>query len=314
MNSSQSQVTTGKTVWTPPVALLSHSGRSLDPRNIFFASPPAEIGTVVSAYSSFRKNQSITSKLSNTTVETWQGSLMLGAIAGIVPALLINFIPGAKLIALIVGLVVGLSVVGLLVWLSLAPTCSYVGTQGFAKYRLVKNETNPEIFKFADASELRTEMTRKYKNGIYQYTTYDYKWSNAEGKETYRLSGLYYNKEGIPPDKNEYTLALSAEKAWYDFIFERAKHDIETIGKVVFNAVNGDTLTIGDGYVEIVRRGEQIHLTREDMPKSSVTDGVVTISSKDTSYSFFGSKGAYKFNYHDIGNAKLFLMLFDTLM
>jgi hypothetical protein len=314
MTSSQSQVITGGTVWTPPVALLSHGGQPLDPKRLFFAPPPAEIGALISAYSSFEQNQSITSKLSNTTSETWMGALMFAVIAGFVPGLLINFIPGAGLIALIVGLGAGLSVLWVMVWASLAPTCSYVGTQGIAKFTLSKDKVVPEMFEFAKAAELRTETTRKYKNNIYQYTTYDYTWSGAEGKETYKLSGLYYNEQGVPPDKNEYTLALAAEKAWSALALERANRDIEIGGRVTFNAVNGDALTLGDGYVEIARRGEQVRLAREDMPKLSVDNGVVTVSSKNTSYNFFGAKGAYKFNYNDIGNAKLFLLLFDTLI
>ena len=85
-------------------------------------------------------------------------------------------------------------------------------------------------------------------------------------------------------------------------------------GRVTFNAANGDALTLGDGYIEIARRDEQVHLDREDMPRLNVNDGIVTVSSKNTSYKFFGSQGSYQFNYHDIGNAKLFLLLFDTLL
>jgi hypothetical protein len=314
MTTSQSQVTLGETLWTPPATLLSHSGQPLDPRRIFFAPPPAEIGMVLNAYSSYRKNESIISQLSRTTSEIWFAGLMLGAIAAIIPGLLINLIPGAGFIAFILALAIFLGVLGFFLWAGLMPTCSYVGTHGIAKYTLAKGKITPEIFAFATAAELRTENTRKYKNNVYQYTTYGFKWTDAEGKDVFKLSGMYHSKQGLPPDKNEYTLAFAGEKAWSAFALERAKQDMATRGSVSFNAVNGDTITLGNGFIAFSRRGEQVRLTRADMPQLSVNEGVVTISSKDTTYNFFGAKGAYKFNYHDIANAEIFLSLYESLM
>jgi hypothetical protein len=50
------------------------------------------------------------------------------------------------------------------------------------------------------------------------------------------------------------------------------------------------------------------------MTKVRVERGVVTLSTKDTTRNLFGTQNAYSFKYHDIGNAKLFLILFDALV
>jgi hypothetical protein len=307
---SSAQQGGGSATWTPPAHMKLHSGRPLDPEQIFFASPPAEIGEVVSAYSSLKKNQSLFSKISTIPSDVWQGALLFGVVAGFVPGLLISFIPGAKLVALIIGLVCGFGVLGFFVKAAMMPRCSYVGKKGVSQFI---NDAVPDTFLFENASELRTEETLKYKNNIYQGTSYTFTWSVKEGKP-FAISGMYVSEQKIPDDKNDYTLALSAEKAWTALTFERAKKELEEHGSITFRANNADALTLGDGFIEINRRGEKVRLNREDMPMITAEKGVVTVSSKNTTFSFFGSTGAYKFNYHDIANASLFLVLFDSLV
>jgi hypothetical protein len=310
ISSSPKQEAATNTIWTPPASLKLHSGRPLDSKLIFFASPPPEIGEVLSGYSSLKKNQSIFSKLATIPSDVWQGALLFGVVAGFVPGLLIKLIPGANLIALIVGLVCGFGVLGFFVKAAMMPRCSYVGKKGVAQFI---NDAVPDTFLFENATELRTEETLKYKNNVYQGTSYTYTWTPKEGKP-FAILGMYVSEQKIPDDKNDYTLALSAEKAWTAFTFERAKKELEEKGSITFRANNADTLTLTDGVLEIYRGGETARLTREDMPMITLEKGVVTVSSKDTSYNFFGSTGAYKFNYHDIANASLFLVLFDSLV
>jgi hypothetical protein len=309
MTSSAQQAGDSNT-WTPPAHMKLHSGRPLEPQLIFFAPPPPEIGEVISGYSSLKKNQSIFSKIATIPSDVWQGALLFGVVAGFVPGLLIGFIPGAKFVALIVGLICGFGVLGFFVKAGMLPRCSYVGKKGVIQFM---GEAPPDTFLFENASELRTEETLKYKNNIYQGTSYTYTWSVKEGKP-FVISGMYVSEKKIPDDKNDYTLALSAEKAWTVFTFERAKKELEEHGSITFRANNADLLILGDGFIEINRRGEKVRLTREDMPMITAEKGVVTVSSKDTSYNFFGSTGAYKFNYYDIANAQLFLALFDSLV
>jgi hypothetical protein len=307
-SSAQNASTT--TTWTPPATLTLHSGRPLDPEQLFFASPPTDIGEVVSVYSSLHKNQSMVSKIATIPSDVWQGALLFAVVAGFVPGLLIGFIPGAKLVALIVGLICGFGVLGFFIKAGMLPRCSYVSKKGVAQF---VGEAPPDIFLFENATELRIEETLKYKEKVYQGTSYTFTWTVNEGKP-FIISGMYVSEQKIPDDKNDYTLALSAEKAWTAFAFEHAKKELEEKGSITFRAKNADVLTLGDGFLEISRRGETVRLTREDVPMISVDKGVVAVSSKNTIYTFFGSAGAYKFNYHDIANARLFLTLFDTLV
>lgn len=302
------------TTWAPPAHMTLHSGRPIGPEQVFFAEPPAEIGEVISGYSSLAKNQSIFGKIATIPSDVWQGALLFAVVGGFVPGLLINFIPGARIVALVVGFLAAFGVLGFMIYAAIMPRCSFVGKKGLTQISGPKNNRKPETFLFENASELRSEETRKYKEKVYQGTSYVYSWTDASGKVVQAITGMYVSEQGTPSDKNDYTLALSAEKAWTAFIFERTKKELEQNGKIVFRAKNADTLTLGDGFIEISRRGESVRLNREAMPMLSVEQGVVTLSSKHTTFNFFGSTGAYTFNYHDIANAQLLLHLFNTLM
>jgi hypothetical protein len=304
----------GDTTWTPPAGMKLHSGRPFDPKLVFFAPPPSDIGEVISGYSSLVKGQTFLNRIAAIPSDVWQGALLFTVVAGFVPGILINFIPGATPIAVIVGLLAAFGVLGFFIYAATFPRCSYVGEKGVATFTFAKGEVKAETFLFEKASELRSEETRNYKNNIYQGTSYGYTWTDGGGNSVHTISGMYVSEKKIPSDKNDYPLALSAEHAWASFMFERVKEELEQKGSITFRAKNADALTLGDGFIEINRRGEVVRLTREDMPMLSVDQGVVTVSSKDTTFNFFGSTGAYTFNYHDIANASLFLVLFDTLL
>jgi hypothetical protein len=309
-SSSSKQEVTASTPWTPPASLKLHSGRPLDPKLIFFASPPAEIGEVVSGYSSLKKNQSIFSKIATIPSDVWQGALLFAVVAAFVPGFLIGLIPGARLVAVIVALIAGLGVLGFFIKAGMLPRCSYVGKKGVIQFM---GEAPPDTFLFENATELRTEETLKYKDNIYQGTSYTFTWTLKEGKP-FAISGMYVSEKNVPDDKNDYTLALSAEKAWTAFAFERAKEDLEQNGGFTFKVSNGDILTLGDGFIDIARGSEHVRLNREDMPRLIVERGVVMLEGKNVNQNYFGLLGPYEFKYHDIANASLFVALFDSLV
>jgi hypothetical protein len=311
---SSVQQTNGDTAWTPPATMKLHSGRPLEPKLVFFSPPPEEIGEVTSGYSSLKKGQTFLNRITAIPSDVWQGGLLFAVIAGFVPGILINFIPGATPFAVIVGFLAAFGVLGFFIYAATFPRCSYVGSKGVATFTLAKGKADAETFLFEKASELRSEETRKYKNNIYQGTSYTYTWTDGAGKSVHAISGMYVSEKSTPSDKNDYTLALSAERAWTSFLFEGAKKELEQRGSLTFKAKNADALTLGDGFIEINRRGEVVRLNRDDMPMLVVEQGVVTVSSKNTTFNFFGSTGAYTFNYHDIANASLFLVLFDALI
>jgi hypothetical protein len=315
MTSSSKQEATANTPWSPPAAMKLHSGRPLDPKLLFFASPPAEIGEVISGYSSLKKGQPALARLSQIPADIWQGALFLGILAGFIPGLIIGFIPGGDLIGLIVGLLAGFGVLGFMVWVALAPRCTYVGTKGFAELMRMKGKlTDPDIRLFEKARELRTEETRKYKGNAYQGTSYTFSWTDDSGAEVFKVSGLHVSENNTPHDKNDYTLGLAAERAWTAFAFERAKKDLGQNGGMTFRIKNGDLLTLGDGFIEITRGSEHVRLNREDMPMLIIEQGVVMLEGKNLNQNYFGLLGPYEFSYYDLANASLFLALFDSLV
>jgi hypothetical protein len=163
-------------------------------------------------------------------------------------------------------------------------------------------------------TELRTFEIEVFKNDIYDATDYQYNWTGPSAEKSKSLFGKYRSREGTPPEKDDYTFAIAAERAWTAFAYQRARKELAANGAVAFNGANGDSLRLGSGVLDITKDGQTVRCATSDMTKLQVEKGVVTLSTKNSSFGFFGSKGTYKFKYHDIANAQLFLMLFDSLV
>ena len=67
-------------------------------------------------------------------------------------------------------------------WVQFQHACSYVGTEGVARFICAGHRENlerGEVFLFWDATDLRTATTRHYTNGVYQGTEYRFDWIDA---------------------------------------------------------------------------------------------------------------------------------------
>jgi hypothetical protein len=312
---SSLQNTASDNFWTPPSSLVNHKGDALDAKVIFFAPPPPEIGNLLSASSEMGANKATKTKPDGVAlVHKWFAPFM-GLLFGFL-------IVVSQTNSILWGVLIGLAVGGGLFWYNrnsgVRPvTCTYVGTQGVAQYAWLDDESKrltPATLRFEDVAELRTWETRQFINGAYQHTTYGFMWTGGSSPDGYGIGGLYRHQQGTPPPHDRYYFALAAEHAWTVFSFDRALQNLTQGSNVTFDIKNGDTFTLSKDALELRRKGETIQLGRDDEPRLHVQNGVLTLSSKDTTRSFFGTKGAYSFKYFDVANARLLLVLFDHLM
>jgi len=71
--------------------------------------------------------------------------------------------------------------------------CTYVGEGGAGLFELrgSRDRTpSTKVLRFADAADLRASQTRQFINGVYAGTVYDFRWTDAAGRERLRLKGL----------------------------------------------------------------------------------------------------------------------------
>ncbi len=317
--------------WQPPTTLLDHDGQRISPARIFFAPPPAEIGSLLSAASSLKAGESPKQRDGYATYLDWTSSLIFAFLAGmgsilllymlIIPYNIFDSNPGRygnlrEAIALVVALFV-LWRCSSKVAIALA-SCSYVGTNGVAEYlwddTLIERQ-KPRLLRFENAAELRVTQARIYINNAYMHTTYIYHWTDKVGKTVYILNGLYrQNQKKLTREQIRYIFTTASEDAWSVFALERAKSELNQHGLVRFNAKDNNALILGNGFLEIQQRGETVRLNADELARVSIANGVVTIAHKDAKRNLFGSQGFYKFDYYDIANAKLFLGLLNALM
>jgi hypothetical protein len=294
--------------------IQDHAGQPLRRDADFFVPPPAEIGPILSAYSSLTRDTKPTP---------------LPARAGIAA--------GAALGGLFVGvLIVAMFQVGNEFWLFLWPvgggiaggiiawyctrfehSCSYVGREGAARFVCSgsrENLTSREVFRFRDAAEIRTAQTMHYTNGAYTHTSFSSEWTDVGGRSRYTIAGTHKSKENNPPSGNSYHFAQSAELAWTIYLLDQAYRQIELSGSVLFNLKGGRWIRLGQGRVILGLSREPEEVSAEDLEGLVLQQGVVSIRRRGARQGWFKSSGVYQFQFNELANARLFFHMVEKVV
>lgn len=295
--------------WEPPDDLKDHRDGAIPHDAEFFHPPPKEIGPLASAYSSLKfKNQP----------KPLGVRLIIAAVGGAVGAgigFAISLAAGEiwaviwMVLFPVLGFLIGFLATGF------NHTCTYVGQFGIAKYACSNSRDNvkEDVFLFQNAAEVRTGLTAHYTNGVYQRTEYYFNWTDEHGKTVYKISGSHRSKDDTPPAGDLYNWGVAAEIAWSQFLLEDATAELKDRGVYEFGLGGSDFVRIGPGWVEFNLRGQTYHCTQEELATSSIANGQLTIKRRDAKEGWFSSKGVFKFPYREIGNARLFMLLFQHL-
>lgn len=301
--------------WIPPATVTNHAGEPLTPDRAFFVAPPLEIGTLQTAYSEVLSHKEPNTKAVRIgctiggaifgAVLVW---LALYSVSKISPTDYLFGAAGGALFGFVIGLAVKSN-----------EQCNYVGERGIARYKYNSDPIKAQagdVFLFDNAVELRTKITRHYVNGAYSGTPYAFTWTDATGKKVFALTGQHNGNKNLPPAKDPFHFALSAELAWSNHWLKLADMEWKRAGAVRFNLYGGDFIQLRQGWIEITQSGKTHRCNTDDIGYFNLDQGVVQLKTKDARVGFFGlgSSGIYKFPYHELGNGKLFLLLLSRLV
>jgi hypothetical protein len=297
--------------------LPAHNGQPRPKAVRFFASPPPEIGQVVSAESTvaLEKRQ-----------RSLQARCVLAGIAGV--GALAVFIGGGIAdhagtdemgASMMLGVVAAVaSACAVLYFTRLTGECTFIGTRGIARF------TRSSLFGlgalpkcdalvFEQAAELRASQTRHLALGaIYTGSTFDYAWFDGSGTRMFHIDGGYHAKKPVPQDEVAWHFAEAAELAWSDWFYSQALKVLERTGTIPFRIDSKRSVLIGNGFLEFHFDGAPARLTREEIGSVSLRDGEFTF--KNTDAKWYSSAGKYSFPYRKIANAKVFLFAMEKLM
>jgi hypothetical protein len=294
-----------------PEEITNHAGGKLARDDDYFEPPPEEIGQVVSMHTSLKKMQQPMAPGTRLGVSIGVG--LMCASVGIVIGLLAKSAALGVLIALALA---GIGVAIVLFATRFSHTCSYVGQLGVAQFKMKGSRDNvtEETFLFADASELRTQQTRHYTNGVYQNTSYSFTWSDVTGRKRYALAGSHNNQAGNPPAKHPFHFASAAERAWSMYLWVQIQPQLRTEGAILFRLGGKNWVRLGKGYIRLFFNGEETDCGVEDIDQVRLDQGWVQVRRKDAKEGWFSSTGVFKFPYSNLSNARLFFLLMENLV
>ncbi|NJK30058.1 MAG: hypothetical protein HC940_07845 [Acaryochloris sp. SU_5_25] len=294
-------------IWIPAGNVTRHTDSLIAPDMDFFADPPPEIGTIISADSSL--NSSSESKRIQSRIRSclWEG--IYGAAIGGLVALAVE-LP-------LLGSLIGVAIAVILVLLSTryAYHCSYVGERGIAlSYLKGHRSAQPQtrIFCFQDGKNLYTQQTRSYYNGIYTGTTFNYRWTRLSTPD-FKLEGAHRSEKGNPPPENLWHFADAAEGAWSVHLLQLVDQQLDQLGYVEFPIKSSlNAVRIGSGFMEFEEKnGTRQRVDVADMKDIRLGSGVFQFKHKGTTW--WSGKGKYSFAYSNLPNARLFLICLDRL-
>jgi hypothetical protein len=294
--------------------LNNHGGAAIPADADFFVDPPTEIGPLFSAHTTLTQ--------SKRPWSIWQRLLLALVCCGV------GFVIGCA-IDLIFGLQIGFwfiawpfggAILAALIAFTatkFSHTCTYIGRDGAAHFMCSGQReaiSKNEVFRFRDASELRTAQTRHYKNGVYQRTEYSYTWTDVGGRQRFQIKGSHTSEKGEPPAKDHYQFARATEFAWTMYLLDQVHRQIELGDGVKFQLGSNNWIRIGPGKLTFSLSGDVQEWAAEEMNGVIVQNGVVKIKRTDAKEGWFSSTGVIKFSFDTLSNAQLFFHLMDKVL
>lgn len=298
--------------WAPPANVTDHYGNQIPPNMEFFAEPPPHIGELWTAASNLTPDaQPMAMPIRLVLTLAFGGGLLA---AGVGAGIAFDWEPQA---GWIVGGIAGLIAAGLTYWLtSFEHMCNFVGPSGAARFWCSGDRDNVtgEEFLFANAAELRTDLTHHYKNGVYQNTAYSFDWTNPAGISVYNISGSHGYENAPTPVDDDFTYAQAVENAWTEYLKPIAVGEIQQGRPWQFNLYGGDFVRVGEGYAEFNIGGVMERVRSEDIESATAQAGTLAIRRRGAVEGWFSSEGIFQFGYAELANAGLFLIVFSYLV
>ena len=264
--------------WAPPPGVTDHEGNPLPPDREFAAAPPAEIGPVLTAWSTVSSAKAVWPTWLRLVRCLSVGGAVIAAAelfawwqwrgdAGEEPR---NIVRG---IALTVGPVVTLLTAWGTRWLE---RCTYVGRDGAAEFTHTGGPVRGKLLRFADVANLKAHLVDVYYNGFYSGSRVGYTWLDAAGKTMLRVRGAYY-RSSKPQPQSRHVYAHAIERAWTEHVLGRCLAEIERTGSAKFVVDRRRTIAVGEGFVEITKGSKTDRIGRNRLKSAGVEEGTFKV-------------------------------------
>ena len=308
-----------------PRELVDHSGRKLPENTIFFVEPPAEIGPVVSAFSTLKPGRYDRSALVRL-IRMFFRILLVGGGSIFVSLFVLAFADSlvarlSGIASLRIFLLPLLSGILFLTGWYLTRSkhyCSYVAERGVAFFscRGPKNKiTSATTLVFSSATELRNRQTRRYINGIYQGTYYSYEWTNTNGKSCLGIKGMYKSRDfALPEAGDEFHFVRAAEVAWSQYLLDSIQNSLNENGNIVFRLYGDEYVAVAPDRLEISLGGKKSFLTRPEIGSVHINQREVVIKRSDAKTGWLKSEGVFTFDYGLLANAIVFETVLNNIL
>jgi len=301
--------------------LMTHAGKLIVADDDFFHEAPPEIGRLYSASTTLKSNWqpkplgirfSITGAVfAACCTLVFVATLTIQVKLVRLPADDVSFQLSMSALAGVIGAAIAF-------WFTrFRHMCTFVGTKGVAQFYCQGDRdriVSAKLFVFTDAVLLRIGQTRHYYNGLYTGTQYSFTWTNERGEIVYQQTGKYKSEVGTPEPGNCYHLALMAENAWTMHLLRDVDRILSNNERLFFALKGGDFVEMGQGIFVLMQGGKTIAFRADQIEKMTIGNGVVTIWEVGAQTGWFVNKGVHQFMYHDLGNARFFLIAAEKLL
>jgi hypothetical protein len=203
----------------------------------FFVPPPDNIGRITHAYTTLRKTEN---PIKPHRRILW---ILAGIVIGVVVALTIQILLSPSLVWNIIWYCLFSVVSGIIAFnlTDFIHECSYVGTEGFAFYKIKNNRNSlveEDIIKFSDVNAIVRDIIPIYDSrGIFQKTQFMFAW-NKGADVIYAYFGSIPDQDGHPilrrGEAHRLYWLASAESAWEEYLLPKVIAEIEINGRYRF--------------------------------------------------------------------------------
>jgi hypothetical protein len=206
-------IDSGLIQWNPPQNLVDHMDQGLSPDMVFFASPPSEIGKIMSASSSMSIGKKI---LQRNKGYKRKAFLAISTVAFLVfGCLALADLVGPSMLAAIAIIIIG-PIIALKTGY-IVHSCSFVGSNGFSLIKWDRRKRAckpPETFLFESAASFNSSIINGYYGPIYHSSIYSLMWKDVKGKGVWSRTIQFRRRKGLPPFHSLYYFYQSAENVW----------------------------------------------------------------------------------------------------
>ncbi len=203
--------------------------------------------------------------------------------------------------------------------------CSYIGTQGFAFFRILKSRTN--IIKafelnFKNVTDLLSGSQHRNINFNYQNTAYGFEWS-YNGKIIADFSNVHYEKDNSTTiDKAlsvEYWINKFAEQQWTSYQLQNLDSMLKDKGYVEFKILKNDQLVpivqLNSKYIKFLDSGNTKIVNKENLKQIFILKNKLIIEDVFYKQKLIGTKSGNRIEIPlmQLSNRLFFLRTLEVL-